>query len=151
VTTEEKPKLNCRHGWPTAERDTQRSASSWLPCPFCKPEAARVLQGGPKTPQEAVELGARRKSNASLGIQQPSRTLELSGKTLAGCAVGKMAADSTANTRFHSVLACGHAKIIDGTVLTTADRAGKILKCPPCNRADAKAAKEAKRKAQSDG
>jgi hypothetical protein len=147
VTPKEKAKpekLNCRHGWRLAE-------GSFLPCPLCKPSEARALQGEGTTVVEVAEVAAKRKASARLGNQQPSRTLELSGKTLAGCSIGKMAADATANTRFHTVLACGHSKILDGTVIMTAERAGQIIKCPPCNRIDAKAAKEAKRKAARDG
>jgi hypothetical protein len=74
--------------------------------------------------------------------------LDLAGKTIAGCAVGKMAVNATANTRFHCVMLCGHPQITDGTMLMAAERAGGTLKCSPCSKVDGKAARAAKNAAK---
>ena len=139
VKLETKP-LNCIHGWRLA-------AGSFLPCPSCKPAEAQALQGKPSAFASRSEPPPRR-NNASLGIQQPSRVLDLSGKTIAGCAVGKMAVNATANTRFHCTMLCGHPQITDGTMLTSADRAGRTLKCSRCSKVDGKAARIAKNAAK---
>lgn len=144
VSDESIKKLNCVHGWRLA-------AGSFMPCPFCKPTEARALQGEGSTAQEVADVAARRKSSASLGNQQPSRTLDLAGKTLAGCAVGKMAVDATPHTRFHIVAACGHSMIVDGTTLVQAEKAKRLVKCKACSQADTKALKRAKLEARRIG
>jgi hypothetical protein len=129
---------HCSHGF---------RKDGWLPCTFCKPDEAQALQGKPSAFASQAEPPPRR-NTASLGIQQPSRVLDLSGKTIAGCAVGKMAVNATANTRFHCVMLCGHPQITDGTMLTAADRAGKTLKCSRCAKIDSTAARVAKNAAR---
>jgi hypothetical protein len=132
--------LNCRHGW--------RLEGASTPCPFCNPEAIRALQGESANPEQSAATARAHTSNASLGIQKPSRTLDLAGKTVAGCAVDRMAADATANSRFHCVMSCGHPQIVDGTMLMSAARAGQVLCCKPCSKANGKALREAKRLAK---
>jgi hypothetical protein len=135
----------CRH---------QFRIGGFLPCPYCKPEDTAVLEGEGSTPVEVAEVANRRKPSANLGIQRPLRTLDLSGKTLAGCAIGRRAADATRGSRFHAIMSCGHAQIVDGSIIAVADRAGKTLKCSACIKADQRglrAARAAAKKAGGDG
>lgn len=144
--TESSKILNCRHGW--------RLEGASTPCPFCNPDGIRALQGESANPEQAAAIARAHTSNASLGVQKPSRTLDLAGKVVAGCAVDRLAADATANTRFHCVMSCGHAQIMDGTALMAGQRAGKMLKCTPCSKVDGKAARRAKaaaKMARTDG
>lgn len=107
-----------------------------------------MIEGAASSPEQAAATARAHTSNASLGIQKPSRTLDLAGKTVAGCAVDRLAADATANSRFHCVMSCGHQQIVDGTVLMSAQRAGQRLKCKACAKADGRQAREAKRLAK---
>jgi hypothetical protein len=88
-------------------------------------------------------VSARRKASASLGVSRPSRSLDLAGKTLAGCVVDRMAANSTKQSRFHALMSCGHSQIVDGSELTAADRAKRTLKCSACIKADYRAMRKA--------
>lgn len=136
--------LNCQHGW-------RKASGSWLPCPACKTEETAALQGAPVTPEQHAAVAAKgaamRNGALELDVRNP-RTLALEGKTLAGCKVGKMAANATSNTRFHVEAACGHRAIIAGTDLKQAEKAGRVVKCPPCTRADGKAKRAQKREAR---
>ena len=125
----------CRH---------QFRIGGFLPCPFCKPAEAAVIEGEGATPVEVAEVAMRRKASANLGVQRPRRTLELTGKTLAGCAVDRRAADATRVSRFHAIMSCGHPQIVDGSVLTAAERAGKILKCTACTKTDYRAMRKSR-------
>ncbi len=102
------------------------------------------MQGEGATPVEVAKVAMRRRASANLGIQRPRHTLDLAGKTIAGCAVGREAAKATNTTRFHAVMACGHPQIVEGSTLMAAERAGKIVKCSACAKLDYRALRKSR-------
>lgn len=130
----------CRHGF---------RSDFWLPCPTCRPEEAALIQGNSATAEQTAVQATNRKKSAMIGVPQP-RLLELDGKTLAGCKVGHEAANATALTRYHVTFSCGHPGIANGTDLKSADKAGKVLRCKPCQVAESLRRKQENRKVRDE-
>ena len=123
-------------------------------CPFCKPTETTEPEPAMVPAAAPTEDAPRRRAGLSNNVHRPSRTLDLAGKTLAGCVVDRKAADATRQSRFHALMACGHPLILDGSALMAAHKAGRVLKCVACTKADFLALRGKKRvtqKASGDG
>lgn len=103
------------------------------------------------TPIKPAAPAPKRNSGLSNNVLRPSRTLDLAGKTLAGCAVDRMAANATKQSRFHALMACGHSAIVDGSALMSAQKEGRIMKCVGCVKADRRVMGRGKKRAVKGG
>ena len=129
----------CRHQF--------RIEGGWLPCPYCKPDEAAALRGAPTTAEDRriIVIKSAAMRNQEFEHIAKKRMLQLVGQTLAGCVALRVAADSTANTRFLWRMSCGHEEVRDGTEIKTFDKNGATATCKAC----AKAATGQRRKRRS--
>lgn len=144
----------CSHLTITANNDYCRHrfrVGGFFTCPFCKPVEASEAPAELVAPAVVAPAAPRRNAGLSNNVHRASRSLDLAGKTIAGCLVVRIAAAATRHSRWHAVMSCGHPKIVDGSELTAADRAKKTLKCSACNRADSIASQKATKLAAKGG
>jgi len=57
---------------------------------------------------------------------------DLTGRSLAGCLVLDRAPNVSGNARWRVRAACGHVLVVEGIALRAAEKAGRMVRCPPC-------------------